>query len=63
MSEITLDELKNADPEYIYNKIRMLAGPYPNVYVKLKDGSKLYIKEADIVLSNDNLSTSIELSR
>lgn len=62
-SEITLDDLSNEDPQYIYNKIRMLADPYPNAYVKLRDGAKLYIKEADIVLSNDNLSTSIELSR
>jgi len=62
-SEITLEELKNADPEYIYNKIRMLADPYPNAYVKLRDGSKLYIKEVDMLLSNDNLFTSVELSR
>jgi methionyl-tRNA formyltransferase len=54
-SEITLDDLSNAAPEYIYNKIRMLADPYPNAYIKLKDGSKLFIKEVSIAFVNSNV--------
>ena len=40
-SEITIDEIKNKPTEYLYNKIRMLNDPYPNAYIKCKDGSKL----------------------
>lgn len=47
-SEITLDELKNKPAEYLYNKIRMLADPYPNSYIKTVDGKKLIIKIAEI---------------
>ena len=47
-SEITLKEIKNKSPDYIYNKIRMLDDPYPNAYIKLKNGKKLYIKKFDI---------------
>ena len=45
-SEITIDELTSKDSEYLYNKIRMLADPYPNAFIKTKDGKKLFIKEA-----------------
>lgn len=47
-SEITMDELKNKSSTYIYNKIRMLADPYPNAFIKTKDGKKILIKEACI---------------
>jgi methionyl-tRNA formyltransferase len=47
-SEITLDELKNKPAEYLYNKIRMLADPYPNSFIKTVDGKKLVIKIAEI---------------
>lgn len=45
-SEITIDEIKNKDAIYLYNKIRMLADPYPNAFIKTKDGNKLIIKDA-----------------
>ena len=47
-SEITIKELRSASSTYLYNKIRMLDDPYPNAYIKLKDGKKLYIKKFDI---------------
>ena len=42
-SEITIDEIKNNTAEYLHNKIRMLTDPYPNAYIKCKDGTKLYL--------------------
>ena len=42
-SEITIDEINNNTAEYLHNKIRMLTDPYPNAYIKCKDGSKLYL--------------------
>tara|TARA_R110000765_G_scaffold425960_1_gene540185 strand:+ start:1515 stop:2171 length:657 start_codon:yes stop_codon:yes gene_type:complete len=45
-SEITLNEINNNPAEYLYNKIRMLTDPYPNAYIKCKDGSRLYLTGA-----------------
>ena len=42
-SEITVKELKKSNPVYIYNKLRMLADPYPNPFIKIKK-KKLIIK-------------------
>lgn len=47
-SEITMDELQNQFTQYLYNKIRMLEDPYPNVFIKTKDGQKLIIKYAEL---------------
>lgn len=47
-SEITLEELKNSTSIELYNKIRALQDPYPNSYIKCKDGKKLYITQARI---------------
>jgi methionyl-tRNA formyltransferase len=47
-SEITLHELESSTAEYLYNKIRMLADPYPNAYIKTVDGRRLLIKCAEI---------------
>ena len=47
-SEITLNELKNKDAEYLFNKIRMLADPYPNAYIKTKDNRFLIIKKVEL---------------
>ncbi len=47
-SEITMDEIRGATAEYLYNKIRMLADPYPNAFIKTSDGRKLLIKETEI---------------
>ena len=47
-SEITLDEITGRSSEFLYNKIRMLADPYPNAYIKTKDGKRLVILRARI---------------
>jgi methionyl-tRNA formyltransferase len=47
-SEITIKELTESNAEYLFNKIRMLADPYPNAYLKTNDGKKLVILKARI---------------
>jgi methionyl-tRNA formyltransferase len=47
-SHITLEELASQSAEYLYNKIRMLADPYPNAYILTADGKKLIITSAHI---------------
>ena len=47
-SEITVDEILSKPAEYLYNKIRMLTDPYPNAYIKDKNGDKVYITNAYI---------------
>ena len=42
-SEITIEELKTMPAEYLFNKIRMLADPYPNAFITAADGKRLYI--------------------
>ena len=44
-SEVTIEELKNKDSKYLYNKVRMLQSPYPSAFVMTADGKKLIIKE------------------
>ena len=45
-SELTLVDLQNA--ETAYNKIRALQDPYPNAYIVCEDGTKLFIKAAEV---------------
>ena len=47
-SKITAEELASRPAEYLYNKIRMLADPYPNAYILTADGKKLVITAAHI---------------
>ena len=47
-SEITIEELKSCSAEYLHNKIRMLADPYPNAFIKTSDGKRLYLMAAQI---------------
>ena len=47
-SEITIQELKSCDSQYLFNKIRMLDDPYPNAFISGSDGKKIYIKKAEI---------------
>lgn len=47
-SEITMDELKRSSAEQLFNKIRMLADPYPNAFIRTIDGKRLVIKAAEI---------------
>lgn len=42
-SEISIEEIQNNEPLDLYNKIRSLNDPYPNAYIKCKDGKKLFI--------------------
>ena len=42
-SEITIKELETKSSEYLYNKIRMLADPYPNAFIRTCDGKKIYL--------------------
>ena len=42
-SEITLEELNTQTATYLYDKVRMLADPYPNAFIKTKDGKRLVI--------------------
>jgi methionyl-tRNA formyltransferase len=45
-SEITINEFLNNEPLYLYNKIRSLNDPYPNAFIKCKNGKKLFITES-----------------
>ena len=47
-SEITAEELIGCTSEYLFNKIRMLANPYPHAYFKTNDGKKLVILDVRI---------------
>ena len=47
-NEITLDEIQNKEAEYLFNKIRMLTDPYPNAFLKTKDGKFLLLKEVEL---------------
>ena len=47
-SEMTMYDLKNLTARQLYDKIRMLGDPYPNVFIRTKDGKKLLIKKAEI---------------
>ena len=42
-SEITIEEISSNTAEHIHNKIRCLQDPYPNAFLKCKNGEKLYI--------------------
>lgn len=43
MSEITFFEARNSSAKQMYDKIRCLQTPYPNAYIKCKNGEKLYL--------------------
>lgn len=53
-SEITITELRESNAEYLYNKIRMLADPYPNAFIRTIDGKRLVIKVAEIMEEIDD---------
>ena len=42
-SEITMYDLQFQTAEQIHNKVRCLQDPYPNAYITLGNGEKLYI--------------------
>ena len=45
-SEINIEEILNNEPVYLYNKIRSLNDPYPNAYIRCKNGGKLFLIES-----------------
>ena len=45
-SEINIEEILNHESVYLYNKIRSLNDPYPNAYIRCKDGAKLFLIES-----------------
>jgi len=47
-SEITIKEIRDYTAEDLYNKIRALQDPYPNAFIRCKDGTKLYLTKAHI---------------
>jgi len=47
-SEITIHDLQTQTAKQIYNKIRCLQDPYPNAYITLGNGEKLYLLKAKI---------------
>ena len=47
-SEITIEDLKGKTSEELYDFIRALEDPYPNAFIRTKDGKKLLIKRAEI---------------
>ena len=47
-SEITSEELNEMPGIYLYNKIRMLTGPYPRAYITTSDGKKLILNDVSL---------------
>ena len=48
MSEINVDDFENYTSLELHNKIRSLQDPYPNSFIRCKDGTKLFIKKTEI---------------
>ena len=48
MSEIKLNDLSKLTSTQLYNKIRALGDPYPNAFLRTKDGKRLLIKKVVI---------------
>ena len=42
-SEIKIEDILNNEPIILYDKIRSLTDPYPNAFIKCKDGKKLFL--------------------
>jgi methionyl-tRNA formyltransferase len=47
-SELTPEKINNMTSEQIYNFIRSLGDPYPNAYIKGKDGKKVFLKDSNL---------------
>ena len=50
MSEIQLEDFNKFTSKELHNKIRCLQDPYPNAFIRCKDGSVLYLKKSDYLL-------------
>lgn len=45
-SELTMEDLKTKTAKELYNFIRALGDPYPNAYIKCRDGKKVFLTGA-----------------
>lgn len=54
-SELTADDFKNKTAEELYNIMRALEDPYPNAFIRCKDGSKLLFKTVEISTINSEI--------
>jgi methionyl-tRNA formyltransferase len=48
MSELTLEDLRTKTARELYDFIRALEDPYPNAFIRCRDGKRLLIKRAEI---------------
>jgi len=48
MSEINVSDFGSYTAKELHNKIRSLQNPYPNAYIKCKDGTKLYLLKSEV---------------
>jgi methionyl-tRNA formyltransferase len=46
-SEIFAKDFNDLTAKQVHNKIRCLQDPYPNAYIRCKDGTKLFFKKSD----------------
>ena len=46
MSEILIEDFLKLSSKELHNKIRCLQDPYPNAFIRCKDGSILYLKKS-----------------
>ena len=53
MSEIKKTDFSNYTAEKLHNKIRALQNPYPNAFIRCKDGEKLYITNSSLEVKNE----------
>jgi len=47
-SELKYEDFKNRDANELYNFIRALEDPYPNAFIRCKDGKKLLFKHVEL---------------
>ena len=45
-SEITIEDIRSKKASDLYNKIRALQDPYPNAFIRCKDGTVLYLTKS-----------------
>ena len=50
MSEIKIEDFSEFSSKDLHNKIRCLQDPYPNAFIRCKDGSILYLKKSNYSL-------------
>ena len=48
MSEIEIEDFSNYTAIDLHNKVRSLQTPYPNAFIRCKDGSKLFLQKTEV---------------